>query len=308
MSSPDLAPSGPQGPPKKGSGPRPTMSQMFTAPKVQIQETKTVPLIDLQKLEADVTLLEAKKKAEQKKKAAAVVIPKSVPSVELKISEVAPVASLASTSASSEMKPASAPATEVKPASDSVKTFLPNLFGTGVVTESEVRDGGVEEVKSEDAVKVVSQQAKLDAFLDDEGPAQENALMQPEKPVDDKAFLNLKAAVETKVGASPVRVTPREKIFMPATRRSIHQFVIETYSSYILKKPNPDLVGDACKELSRVSAATVENFKYQEFVRDYMQKGSPFNSHAPQQCRVLAPRCDSVSHHGSVASKPLVVH
>ena len=64
MSSPDLAPQGPQGPPKKGSGPRPTMSQMFTAPKVQIQETKTVPLIDLQKLEADVTLLEAKKKAE----------------------------------------------------------------------------------------------------------------------------------------------------------------------------------------------------------------------------------------------------
>uniref|UniRef100_A0A6C0BIF0 Helicase C-terminal domain-containing protein n=1 Tax=viral metagenome TaxID=1070528 RepID=A0A6C0BIF0_9ZZZZ len=264
MSSPDLALAPPSGPPKKGSGPRPTMSQMFTAPKVQIQETKTVPLIDLQKLEADVTLLEAKKKAEQKKKAAAVVIPKSVPSVELKISEVAPVASLASSAVD---LPKPAPAAEAKPSS-----FLPNLFGTAepeVSTKSEV-------AKSEDAVKVVSQQAKLDAFLDDEGPAQENALMKSEKPVDDKAFLDLKAAVETKVGATPIRVTPREKIFMPATRRSIHQFVIETYSSYILKKPNPDLVGDACKELSRVSAATVENFKYQEFVRDYMQKGSPY--------------------------------
>lgn len=265
MSSPDpaLAPSGPQGPAKKGSGPRPTMSQMFTAPKVQIQETKTVPLIDLQKLEADVTLLEAKKKAEQKKKAAAVVIPKSVPSVELKISEVAPVASLA---ASVEAKPA--------PASDSVKTFLPNLFGTEVSTESEPAVLLESKAKSEDAVKVVPQKAKLDAFLDDEGPSQD--VLSKEKPVDDKAFLDLKAAVETKVGATPIRVTPREKIFMPATRRSIHQFVIETYSSYILKKPNPDMVGDACKELSRVSAATVENFKYQEFVRDYMQKGSPY--------------------------------
>jgi hypothetical protein len=273
MSSPDPALVLPSGPPKKGSGPRPTMSQMFTAPKVQIQETKTVPLIDLQKLEADVTLLEAKKKAEQKKKAAAVVLPKSVPSVELKISEVAPVVSLASSSDSVKTSAPSA-SSEAAPSA----SFLPNLFGTGVVTESEVRDGGVEEVKSEDAVKVVPQQAKLDAFLDDEGPAQDALakVLMKEKPVDDKAFLDLKAAVETKVGATPVRVTPREKIFMPATRRSIHQFVIETYSSYILKKPNPDLVGDACKELSRVSAATVENFKYQEFVRDYMQKGSPY--------------------------------
>jgi hypothetical protein len=271
MSSPDL-PLAPLGPPKKGSGPRPTMSQMFTAPKVQIQETKTVPLIDLQKLEADVTLLEAKKKAEQKKKAAAIVLPKSVPTVELKISEVAPVASLAS---SSDSVKASAPSDFVKTPASSVT----NLFGLGsaappaeVLTESEA---GVL-TKSEDAVKFVAQKAKLDAFLDEEGSASAGAKALSEKPVDDKAFLNLKAAVETKVGASPIRVTPREKIFMPATRRSIHQFVIETYSSYILKKPNPDLVGDACKELSRVSAATVENFKYQEFVRDYMQKGSPY--------------------------------
>jgi hypothetical protein len=262
MSSPDPA-LAPSGPPKKGSGPRPTMSQMFTAPKVQIQETKTVPLIDLQKLEADVTLLEAKKKAEQKKKAAAVVIPKSVPSVELKISEVSPVASLASAASSDSVKNV-----EAKPVS-----VLPNLFGTGEVTKSEPEVLTESEAKSEDAVKVVSQQAKLDAFLE-EGPAQD--VLKKEKPVDDKAFLDLKTAVETKVGATPIRVTPREKIFMPATRRSIHQFVIETYSSYILKKPNPDMVGDACKELSRVSAATVENFKYQEFVRDYMQKGSPY--------------------------------
>ena len=270
MSSPDLAP---QGPPKKGSGPRPTMSQMFTAPKVQIQETKTVPLIDLQKLEADVTLLEAKKKAEQKKKAAAVVIPKSVPSVELKISEVAPVASLAS--ASDSVKTSAPPAE--KSAQES--SVLPNLFGLGSAAPPSDSVKTPAQEGEEDAVKVVPQKAKLDAFLDDEGPAQDalaKALMKSEKPVDDKAFLNLKAAVETKVGATPIRVTPREKIFMPATRRSIHQFVIETYSSYILKKPNPDLVGDACKELSRVSAATVENFKYQEFVRDYMQKGSPY--------------------------------
>ena len=260
MSSPDLAP--PSGPPKKGSGPRPSMSQMFTAPKVQIQETKTVPLIDLQKLEADVTLLEAKKKAEQKKKAAAVVIPKSVPSVELKISEVAPVASLA--------PPAEKPAQE--------SSFLSNLFGTGSAALSDsVKTPAEVLTESEDAVKVVAPKTKLDAFLDDEGAASAaDTSVLSEKPVDDKAFLNLKAAVETKVGATPIRVTPREKIFMPATRRSIHQFVIETYSSYILKKPNPDLVGDACKELSRVSAATVENFKYQEFVRDYMQKGSPY--------------------------------
>ena len=267
MSSPDLAP--PSGPPKKGSGPRPTGSQIFTAPKVQIQVTKTAPLIDLQKLEADVTLLEAKKKAEQKKKAAAVVIPKSVPTVELKISEVAPVASLASAT-SAEPKPA--------PASDSVKTsFLPNLFGTESAAPQSAAPQSAEVLKeSEDAVKVVAPKAKLDAFLDDEGAPSAGAKALSEKPVDDKAFLNLKAAVETKIGATPIRVTPREKIFMPATRRSIHQFVIETYSSYILKKPNPDLVGDACKELSRVSAATVENFKYQEFVRDYMQKGSPY--------------------------------
>ena len=167
MSSPDLAP---QGPPKKGSGPRPTMSQMFTAPKVQIQETKTVPLIDLQKLEADVTLLEAKKKAEQKKKAAAVVIPKSVPSVELKISEVAPVASLASASDSVKM---SAPPAE-KPAQES--SVLPNLFGLGSAAPSDsIKKPAEVLTESEDAVKVVAPKAKIDAFLDDEGVASAGA-------------------------------------------------------------------------------------------------------------------------------------
>ncbi|NDH69511.1 MAG: hypothetical protein EBY22_16780, partial [Gammaproteobacteria bacterium] len=53
-------------------------------------------------------------------------------------------------------------------------------------------------------------------------------------------------------------------------------FIIEAYRTYILSKPREDPVGNACEQLSKVSSSTITNFAYQEFVRDYMQRGSPY--------------------------------
>ena len=266
MSAPD-----PALPPKKGAGGRPSISKVYTAPKIELQQTKEVPIIDLQKLAGDETLVAAKRKAEQKKKAAAVLVPKSVPSVDLKINEST-----------------AEPAIRQEPAASVFSSIFSSSAPAPSVPEDSKRGGNAITIIQKPLAKAVKKNVSLASFLADdddaatagaaaasEGAGAENK-EATEEAVNNAEFQRIKSSVETKVTQSPIRVSPKEKIFMPATRQAIHTFIIDTYSSYILKKPNPDPVGDACKELSRVSASTVENFKYQEFVRDYMQKGSPY--------------------------------
>ena len=230
------------GPIKKGKGPKPTFVQSFPAPRVQIERTKDLPVAHSStSLAADRTLLEAQAKAKTIKKTTAV--PgggRAVKSVELVLPSAEAIASAAPVP-----KKAAAP---------TLLSFL----------STEEAPAPVEDAPAE--VPAVT-------FKVEEAPA------PPEEEAPAKAkegFKAIEAAVLAKVSEDPIKVHPAADIFMPINRRGIHQFIVETYQTYILKKPRIDPVGDACKELSKVSASTIENFAYQEFVRDYMQRGSPY--------------------------------
>ena len=106
--------------------------------------------------------------------------------------------------------------------------------------------------------------------------AEEKVEAKPLELSNIQKFNEIKASVTSKVSEDPIKVHPASDIFMPINRRGIHEFIIETYQTYILQKPLANPVGDACQELSKVSSSTIENFAYQEFVRDYMQRGSPY--------------------------------
>jgi hypothetical protein len=80
-----------------------------------------------------------------------------------------------------------------------------------------------------------------------------------------------------KVGINPKNeVTGKEGVFVPQNRRFFKEFIINSYAKYRLKEvpliPDPD----ACAKAAEASKKEVKTFAYQSFVRDYMQKPSPY--------------------------------
>jgi hypothetical protein len=69
----------------------------------------------------------------------------------------------------------------------------------------------------------------------------------------------------------PIGVT--KMVYIPSTRRAFREFIIQTYKSYTLEKlpefPDPD----AC---SGLTSGTTRGLLYQKFVRDYMQRPTPY--------------------------------
>jgi hypothetical protein len=239
------------GPPKKGQGPKPSFVQTFVAPK-GVQRSLDVPVSQLSPaLEADKTLFMAREKAQGLKKKAEPAGGRSIQSVQVSF----PKGAGASASA-----PKAAPFT---------------LAGLLSSNEDELTEAPAE----------VAEVAEVVDGVESEGPAPSIQVAVPEsaeaEPAEAEAepvadFKDVARPVEEKLTADPIKVHPADDIFMPINRRGIHKFIVETYQTYILKKPRIDPVGDACKEMSKVSSTTIENFAYQEFVRDYMQRGSPY--------------------------------
>ena len=236
------------GPIKKGKGPKPSFVQSFPAPRVQIERTKDLPVAHSStSLAADKTLLEAQAKAKVIKKPT-IAVPgggRAVKAVEIVLPAATSIA-----------------APVQKKAAPSLLSFL------GPPDEEAPAP-----VDSEEAVPALK-------FQVEEAASAPSSVDSEEAPapveVEKEGFKAIEAAVLAKVTEDPIKVHPAGDVFMPINRRGIHQFIVETYQTYILKKPRIDPIGDACKELSKVSASTIENFAYQEFVRDYMQRGSPY--------------------------------
>ncbi len=71
-------------------------------------------------------------------------------------------------------------------------------------------------------------------------------------------------------------VTKRTDVFVPPNRRYFKDFIIQSYWRYKLKDvpaiPDPD----ACAKAAEASKKEVKTFQYQSFVRDYMQRPSPY--------------------------------
>lgn len=83
----------------------------------------------------------------------------------------------------------------------------------------------------------------------------------------------------------PIEIMPEEKIYRPITAATFPDFIIQTYNKYsptllkvltegaaALSKPK-EIDRDACKKRD---PNKVENFYYQKFVRDYLNKDSPY--------------------------------
>ena len=71
-------------------------------------------------------------------------------------------------------------------------------------------------------------------------------------------------------------ITGLRDVFVPSNRRYFKQFIIQSYWRYKLKDvpaiPDPD----ACAKALSASKKEVKTFAYQSFVRDYMQRPSPY--------------------------------
>jgi len=99
------------------------------------------------------------------------------------------------------------------------------------------------------------------------------ALTTPAPPPTD-ALAALSARLEEKTGERQIKVAP--DAFMPANRRAFKQFIIESYRRYKLPAISEILNPNACAEAAAASKTQVKAFAYQEFVRDYIQKPSPY--------------------------------
>jgi hypothetical protein len=97
----------------------------------------------------------------------------------------------------------------------------------------------------------------------------------------DRSGQTIKALVE----ANPIEIYPEEKIYRPISSSTFSNFIVQTYNQYsptllkvlregadALKKPK-EFDRDACKKRD---PNKVENFYYQKFVRDYLNKDSPY--------------------------------
>ena len=95
-----------------------------------------------------------------------------------------------------------------------------------------------------------------------------------EAPPPSDALALLSTRIIEKTDKSQIKVTP--DAFMPSNRRAFKDFIIQSYRRYQLPPisaiPNPN----ACAEAAAASKTQVKAFAYQEFVRDYIQKPSPY--------------------------------
>ena len=238
----ELAPAPPPPPPalgagaRKGKGARPSFLPEHIVPTVRIESTTEVPSLD--GTSADQTLLDAKKVAEKLR---------GTQQYEIVGRSIVKGAEIVTS-----------------------KPLAPPKEGEG-------------EAKAEPApaLKVLRRVPEPKKVVAPKGDAAVEALdgTAPKKAGEDDEtlFTELVTAVEEKTKASPIKVKPSENIFVPVNRRSIFNFIVNTYRSYVLKKPvqkGPNF--DACKSLARVSDSDITNFAYQEFVRDYMQRDSPY--------------------------------
>jgi len=84
----------------------------------------------------------------------------------------------------------------------------------------------------------------------------------------------LEARLVTIMNKSKIKV--KQEAFVPSNRRAFKQFIIQAYGRYQLPVvpviPDPD----ACAKLAEASKKDIKSFAYQEFIRDYMQKPSPY--------------------------------
>ena len=92
------------------------------------------------------------------------------------------------------------------------------------------------------------------------------------EPAQAELFSHVSAAVSSP--PNPEQVTT--PFFVPDNRRAFKPFLIQTYRRYMLPPATADPDPDSCTKAAVASTKEIKTFQYQAFVRDYLQRSSPY--------------------------------
>ena len=92
------------------------------------------------------------------------------------------------------------------------------------------------------------------------------------KPDMDELIEHVTEAVEEE--PTPSVITPPH--FVPENRRAFKFFLIQTFKKYMLPPQSNDPDPEACTKAAKASTKELKTFQYQAFVRDYLQRASPY--------------------------------
>ena len=257
------------GPPKKGEGKPPSIAQRgISLSKVPVKLSSFLPIpANPPTMVADKALLEAQKVARDIKKSSSAVLVKggrSIKTVEITLPKAgAPAAEKQAGMLDSffgeSAEPEAAPAEESE-APPSIKVFKP--------VSVEGAEGANLEFKPEAEAEAEAEGAEGTDFNFFAGKSKAvrkadasnlGFKLDELAPSNGQKFNEISTAVESKLSTDPIKVHPKDNIFMPINRRGIHRFIIEAYRTYILSKPREDPVGNACEQMSKVSSSTITN-------------------------------------------------
>jgi hypothetical protein len=102
---------------------------------------------------------------------------------------------------------------------------------------------------------------------------------EKEKPLVDDPTVNptlreLIGHVKEKIDVKSDIITP--PFFVPENRRAFKAFIIQVFKNYQLPKPSDDPDPETCQKAAKASSKELKTFQYQAFVRDYLQRASPY--------------------------------
>jgi hypothetical protein len=123
--------------------------------------------------------------------------------------------------------------------------------------------------EAEDAAAVVAAEQRPVVVAPPVKDAEEAFELKPEL---DELIAHVTEAATAPPNPSPV--TP--DYFVPENRRSFKYFLIQTYKKYILPPQSADPDPEACSKAAAASSKELKTFQYQAFVRDYLQRASPY--------------------------------
>lgn len=146
-------------------------------------------------------------------------------------------------------------------------------LGTGVgprKIKDPKMEGTEEEVKVRRAVALPREEFMP---MGPRGPAAQKLVAGPAaKPATGLAALE--SQMKAVLARDATQVHP--PLYIPSNRRAFKQFIIQTYRRYYLPKPSDIPDPDACAKAAAESKKEVKTFAYQSFVRDFIQRPSPY--------------------------------
>ena len=132
-----------------------------------------------------------------------------------------------------------------------------------------------ENILSLPTVAKISNSGKISKVVKKE--MKEKEMLSKMEEVEGEISTEVKNVID-RAHESNITDTIRQKsaFFIPRNYKKFSEFIVKAYAPYKLlplsDKPDPD----ACKKSAEESKSTLKKFAYQEFIRDYVQRASPY--------------------------------